>query len=153
MSQVEERLAALGLALPECPVPVAAYVPSVEVGGFVFASGQTPVVDGKLIYKGKLGREFGIEQGYDAAKLAALRVIAELKAAVGDLDRIERIVKVTGYVNSAEDFEDQPKVVNGASELMRSAFGAKGEHARVAFGVAALPDGAAVEIDAIAWVK
>ena len=94
-----------------------------------------------------------IEEGYEAARLAAIRVIAELKSVVGDLDRIERIVKVTGYVNSAPDFGGQPKVINGASELFRNVFGEKGEHARVAFGTGALPDNAAVEIDVIAYVK
>ena len=153
MSKVENRIKEMGLEIPPCPVPVAAYVPAVEIANFVYASGQTPTLDGKLMYKGKLGREMTVEQGYEASKLAALRVISELKAAVGDLDRIERIVKVTGYVNSAEGFADQPKVVNGASELIRNVFGEKGEHARVAFGVAALPDDAAVEIDLIAYVK
>lgn len=152
MSKVEERIKELGLDIPPCPRPVAAYVPAAEAGGFVFASGQTPIVDDTLVYKGRLGEEISIQDGYEAAKIAALRVIAELKAAVGDLDRIERIVKVTGYVNSAPGFGAQPKVVNGASELLRDVFGQKGEHARIAFGVAALPDGAAVEIDLIAYV-
>ena len=153
MSKVEEKLKELGIEVPPCPAPVAAYVPAAQAGSFVFASGQTPIVDNKLIYKGKLGKDLGIEEGYEAAKLAAIRVIAELKSIVGDLDRIERIVKVTGYVNSAPDFGDQPKVVNGASELFRNVFGDKGEHARVAFGAGALPDNAAVEIDVIAYVK
>jgi enamine deaminase RidA (YjgF/YER057c/UK114 family) len=153
MSKVEDRIKEMGLEVPPCPVPVAAYVPAAEASGFVFASGQTPILDGKIIYKGKLGRELTIEQGYEASKLAALRVISELKAIIGDLDRVDRIVKVTGYVNSADGFGDQPKVVNGASELIRKVFGKSGEHARVAFGVAALPDNAAVEIDLIAHIK
>lgn len=153
MSIVEDRIKEMGLEIPPCPVPVAAYVPAVEVADFVFASGQTPIVDGKLMYSGKLGRDLTVEQGYEAAKLAALRVISELKAIIGDLDRVDRIVKVTGYVNSASDFGDQPKVVNGASELIRHVFGKNGEHARIAFGVAALPDNAAVEIDLIAHIK
>jgi enamine deaminase RidA (YjgF/YER057c/UK114 family) len=153
MGEIESRIEELGLTLPPCPTPVAAYVPAVEIAGFVYASGQTPILDGKLMFKGKLGRDVSIEEGYEAARLAALRVISELKATVGDLDRVGRIVKVTGYVNSADNFGDQPKVVNGASELIRDIFGKKGEHARVAFGVAALPDDAAVEIDLIAYVK
>ena len=153
MSKVEEKLKEMGIGVPPCPTPVAAYVPAAQAGNFIFASGQTPIVDNKLVYQGKLGKDLGIEEGYEAAKLAAIRVIAELKSIVGDLDRIERIVKVTGYVNSAPEFGDQPKVVNGASELFRAAFGEKGEHARVAFGAGALPDNAAVEIDVVAYVK
>ena len=153
MSKEEEKLKEMGIEVPPCPTPVAAYVPAAQAGNFIFASGQTPIVDNKLVYQGKLGKDLGIEEGYEAAKLAAIRVIAELKSIVGDLDRIERIVKVTGYVNSAPEFGDQPKVVNGASELFRAAFGEKGEHARVAFGAGALPDNAAVEIDVVAYVK
>ena len=153
MSMVEQRLREMGIELPPCPVPVAAYVPAARGGNFIFAAGQTAIIDDQVVYKGKLGREYGIEEGYDAARIAAIRVIAELKSIVGDLDRIEQIVKLTGYVSSAEGFGDQPKVVNGASELIRKAFGAKGEHARVAFGVAELPDGAPVEIDVIAYVS
>ncbi len=152
MSKVEERLKELGIELPECPKPVAAYVPAALENGFVFASGQTAFVDGKLLYAGKLGGGVSIEEGYESAKIAAIRVIAELKSLVGDLDKIKRIVKVTGYVNSAPDFGAQPKVVNGASELFRAAFGPAGEHARVAFGVGALPDNASVEVDVIAAV-
>ena len=153
MNIVENKLRELHITLPACPTPVAAYLPAVQAGNFVFASGQTPIVDGELLYQGKLGRDLGIEEGYEAARLAAIRVIAELKSVVGDLDRIERIVKVTGYVNSAPDFGGQPKVIHGASELFRNVFGEKGEHARVAFGTGALPDNAAVEIDVIAYVK
>ncbi len=153
MNIVEKNLRELNITLPDCPTPVAAYVPAVRVGNFVFASGQTPIAGGNLVYKGKLGQDLGIEEGYEAARLAAIRVIAELKSVVGDLDRIARIVKVTGYVNSAPDFGDQPKVVNGASELFRSVFGEKGDHARIAFGTGALPDNAAVEIDVIAYVE
>ena len=139
MNIVENKLRELHITLPACPTPVAAYLPAVRAGNFVFASGQTPIVDGELLYQGKLGRDLGIEEGYEAARLAAIRVIAELK--------------VTGYVNSAPDFGGQPKVINGASELFRNVFGEKGEHARVAFGTGALPDNAAVEIDVIAYVK
>ena len=152
MGTVEKRLEELGIVLPECPKPVAAYVPAAVAGGFVYASGQTPIVDGKLVYKGKLGRDLTVEEGYEAAKLSAIRVLSELKAAVGDLDRIQRIVRVTGYVNSMPDFGDQPKVINGASELFVALFGDKGQHARVAFGAGALPDNAAVEVDVIAYI-
>lgn len=151
MSKVEDRIRELGLEIPPCPVPVAAYVPAVAVAGFVYVSGQTPIVDGKLAYRGKLGREFTTEQGYEAAKIAALRLISELKSVAGDLDKVS-IVRVTGYVNSDESFDAQPMVINGASELLRDVFGEKGGHSRTAFGVAALPDGAAVEVDMIAYV-
>lgn len=150
---VEEKLKSLGLELPPCPRPVGAYVPAAEASGFVFASGQTPIVANKLMYRGKVGSEVTIEQGYEAAKIAALRCLAELKSAVGNLDRVERIVKVTGYVNSAPGFGGQPKVVNGASELIEKVFGEKGKHARAAIGVAELPDSAAVEVELIAFVK
>lgn len=153
MSEVEQRLLKMGLELPPCPIPIAQYVPAVRVENFVFVSGQTPIVDGKLLYKGKLGRELTTEEGYEAAKCAALRVLSCLQSILGDLDRVERIVKMTGYVNSNEDYYDHPKVVNGASALIRDAFDVKGEHSRVAYGVASLPDGAAVEIDLIAYVK
>lgn len=153
MGRIEEKLKSLGLELPPCPVPVAAYVPATEAGSFIFASGQTAIVNGELQYKGKLGREVTVEQGYESARIAALRVISELKAVLGELDRIDRIVKVTGYVNAIPDFEEQPKVVNGASELFREVFGAAGEHARVAFGVGSLPEGASVEIELIAHIK
>ena len=152
MGNIEKRLAELGIELPECPKPVAAYVPAAKAGGFVYASGQTPIIDGKLTYKGKLGRDVTVEEGYEAAKIAAIRVLSELKFIVGDLDKIQRIVRVTGYVNSMPDFGDQPKVINGASELFCAVFGDKGEHARVAFGAGALPDNAAVEVDVIAYV-
>lgn len=149
----EEKLKNLGLELPPCPKPVAAYVPAVEASGFVFASGQTPIVGDKLMYRGKVGSEVTIEQGYEAAKICALRCLAELKSAVGSLDRVQRIVKVTGYVNSAPGFGAQPMVVNGASELLEKVFGEKGRHVRAAIGVAELPDGAAVEIEIIAFAK
>ena len=152
-SIVEGRLKSLGLELPPCPKPVGAYVLATEASRFVFASGQTPIVGDKLVYRGKVDSEISVEQGYEAAGICALRCLAELKSAVGSLDRVERIVKVTGYVNSAPGFGDQPKVVNGASELLEKVFGEKGKHARAAIGVAELPGGAPVEIELIALVK
>ncbi|HHY46422.1 MAG TPA: RidA family protein [Firmicutes bacterium] len=153
MDAVEARLKELGLELPECPTPVAAYVPAVKAGEFVYASGQTAIVDGKPVHPGKLGADVSIEQGYEAAKICALRCLAEVKSVIGSLDRVKRIVKVTGYVASAPGFGDQPKVVNGASELFRAVFGPKGEHARAAIGVAELPGGACVEVEIIAQVE
>lgn len=149
---VEEKLRELGLELPLCPTPVGAYVPAVQVAGFVYASGQTPVVDGKLVCRGKVGEEITVEEAYDAARICALRCLAEVKSVVGSLDRVKRIVKVTGFVNSGPGFAHQPKVINGASELLEFIFGERGKHARVAIGVANLPDNAAVEVELIAYV-
>jgi enamine deaminase RidA (YjgF/YER057c/UK114 family) len=152
MSAVEQKLKELGYTLPECPKPVAAYVPAAEANGFVYVSGQLPMEGGEIKYKGKVGAAVSEAEGYAAAKLCALRMISALQAAVGDLDRVRRIVKVTGYVNSAEGFANQPAVINGASELLQAVFGEKGMHARAAVGVAGLPGGAAVEVELIAAI-
>ncbi|NPV78819.1 MAG: RidA family protein [Firmicutes bacterium] len=149
---VEDKIRELGFELPECPKPVAAYVPAVKAGEFVYASGQTAIVDGKPVHPGKLGAGVSIEQGYEAARICALRCLAEIKSVIGDLDKVKQIVKVTGYVASGPGFGDQPKVVNGASELLRQIFGTKGEHSRSAIGVAELPGGACVEVEIIAQV-
>ena len=151
-AEITARLAELGLTLPEAAAPVAAYVPVVVAGGLAHVSGQLPFVAGKLV-RGRLGEDVSLEEGYAAARACGLMLIAQLKAALGSLDRIERVVKLGGYVNSAADFTDQPKVVNGASELMVAVFGDAGKHARSAVGVPALPLGAAVEVDAIVAVR
>ena len=151
-AEIDTKLAALGLALPEAAAPVAAYVPVVIAGGLAHISGQLPFVDGKLV-RGRLGEDVSLEDGYTAARACGLMLIAQLKAALGSLDRVERIVKLGGFVNSAADFTDQPKVVNGASELMVALFGDAGKHARSAVGVPVLPLGAAVEVDAIVAVR
>ena len=153
MSQIEQRLKELGYELPECPAPMAAYVPAVLINGFVYVSGQTPLVDGVLKYKGKVGIDVSEEQAYESARICALRMIAALKFAVGDLDRVERIVKVTGFVNSTGDFGNQPKVINGASEFLEKVFGEKGKHARSAVGTSSLPMDTPVEVEMIAAVK
>ncbi len=151
-AEITAKLAELGLTLPEAAAPVAAYVPVVIAGGLAHVSGQLPFVDGKLV-RGRLGEDVSLEQGYAAARACGLMLIAQLKAALGSLDRVERIVKLGGFVNSAADFTDQPKVVNGASELMVALFGEAGKHARSAVGVPTLPLGAAVEVDAIVAVR
>ncbi len=151
-AEITARLAELGLTLPEAAAPVAAYVPVVVAGGLAHVSGQLPFVAGKLV-RGRLGEDVSLEEGYAAARACGLMLIAQLKAALGSLDRVERVVKLGGYVNSAADFTDQPKVVNGASELMVAVFGDAGKHARSAVGVLALPLGAAVEVDAIVAVR
>lgn len=147
--RIHHALAELGLTLPEAAAPVAAYVPVVEAGGLLHLSGQLPFVDGTLV-TGRLGEELTLEQGQAAARACGLMVVAQLKKYLdGDLSRVGRIVKLGVFINSAADFTDQPKVANGASELMVALFGDAGRHARSAVGVPVLPLGAAVEVDAI----
>ncbi len=149
---VEARLAELGLTLPQAAAPVAAYVPTVEAGGLLHVSGQLPFIDGKLV-TGRLGKDVSLEQGAAAAQACGLMILAQVKAALGSLDRVERVVKLGAFIASAKDFTDQPKVANGASELMVAAFGDAGKHARSAVGVPVLPLGAAVEVDAILAIR
>ena len=151
-SDIEARLAQLGLVLPEPAAPVAAYVPVVIAGGLAHVSGQLPFIDGVMV-KGRLGEDLSIGDGYDAARACGLMILAQLKAALGSLDRVERVVKLGAFISSATDFTDQPKVANGASELMAAVFGDAGKHARSAVGVPVLPLGAAVEVDAIVAVR
>jgi enamine deaminase RidA (YjgF/YER057c/UK114 family) len=152
MTDIDTRLTELGLTLPAAAAPVAAYVPVVVAGGIAHVSGQLPFVDGKLV-TGRLGEDVSIEAGTEAAKACATMILAQLKAALGSLDRVERIVKLGVFINSAGTFTDQPKVANGASELMVAVFGEAGKHARSAVGVPVLPLGAAVEVDAIVAVR
>ncbi|MCC7017106.1 MAG: RidA family protein [Rhodospirillales bacterium] len=147
--QVEKRLRDAGITLPAAPAPAGNYVPAVVTGNLVFMAGQIPSRDGKLAVKGKLGAEVTLEQGQEAAKICAINILAQLKAAIGDLDRVRRCVRVGGFVNCTPEFADQAKVANGASDLLALAFGDAGRHARTTVGQAALPLGAAVEIDAI----
>lgn len=149
MSRIEERLAALGLEIPSPVAPVANYVPSVQSGRQLYISGQVSMTPSGLI-KGKLGDGMSVEDGAKAARACAINLIAQMKSALGgDLDRVARIVKLTGFVNSTPDFVEQPKVINGASDLMVEIFGDAGRHARAAVSAPSLPLGAAVEIDAI----
>jgi len=145
----EEKLKELGLELPQAPKPVATYVLAVRVGDLLFLAGVLPMQNGQLAFMGKLGREMSVEQGMEAAKLAALNALAIAKQELGSLDRIMRVVKVVGHVASAEGFSDQPQVLNGASDLLVAIFGDAGRHARVAVGAAELPRRAAVEIELI----
>jgi enamine deaminase RidA (YjgF/YER057c/UK114 family) len=148
-----ERLAALGLTLPPVVAPLAAYVPGVLAGGFVYTSGQLPMVDGKLLAVGKVGGEVSAQDAAGLARTCALNAIAAAAAAAGGLDAISRIVKVTGFVASAPGFVGQPQVINGASELLIEVFGEEGKHARSAVGVAELPLNAPVEVELIAEVR
>ncbi len=153
MTSPAERLAALGLTLPPVPAPVAAYVPAVRTGGFVYTSGQLPTVDGKLPAVGKVGAEVSAADAAELARTCALNAIAAAAAAAGGLAAISRIVKVTGFVASAPGFSGQPQVVNGASELLLEVFGEDGRHARSAVGVAELPLNAPVEVELIAELR
>ena len=152
MSAVEDRISALGLTVPEVVPPVAAYVPAVRDGNLVFTSGQLPMVDGKLAATGKVGAGVSAEDAKGYAATCALNAIAAIKAQLGDLDRVARVVKVVGFVASDPSFTGQPGVINGASELLGEAFGDKGVHARSAVGVAALPLDAPVEVEVIVSV-
>ena len=150
---IEDKLAELGLTLPLPAAPVAAYVPVVISGGMAYVSGQVSMKDGQLI-KGRLGETMTPEEGIAAAQACGLMIVAQLKAALGgDLSRVEKIVKLGAFVSSTADFVDQPKIANGASELMVALFGEAGRHARSAVGVPVLPLGVAVEIDAIVAVR
>ncbi|MFW6091831.1 MAG: RidA family protein [Actinomycetota bacterium] len=145
----EERLADLGEEIPQVVAPVAAYVPALQTGLYVYTSGQIPVRDGKLLHTGKLGAEVTLEQGYACARQCALNALAAVRAQVGELSAVIRVVKVLGFVASAPDFTAQPQVVNGASELIGSVFGEAGHHARSAVGVAVLPMDAPVEVEMV----
>ena len=148
--RVEKRLKELGIELPAVTAPVANYVPFVISGNLLFIAGQIPLKDGELQHVGKVGAGLGVEEGQKAARLCALNLLAQAKAACGgDLDRVRRCVKVTGYVNCAPDFTDIPTVINGASDLLVEVLGDAGRHARVAIGAGSLPRGVAAEVDAI----
>jgi len=150
---ISARLAALGIALPAPAAPVAAYVPAVEIGGMLYISGQLPFREDGSLITGRLGEDVGVEQGRLAAERCAVMLLAQMEKALGSLDRVERVVKLGAFIASAAQFTDQPKVANGASELMEKVFGEAGRHARSAVGVPVLPLGAAVEVDAIVAVQ
>ena len=148
--QITTRLAELGIDLPEPSAPAANYVPYVFSGNLVFVSGQLPVWNGDFRFIGKVGADFSLEEGIEAARLCGINLIAQARdAAGGDLDRIKRVVKLGGFVNAGPDFTDHPKVINGASDLMADVFGEAGKHARFAVGAVSLPLGVAVEVDGV----
>ena len=145
-----QRLAELGIELPQAPAPAANYIPFVVTGNLVFVAGQVPVLNGEVKFKGRLGEDMDIDEGYQAARLCGLNLIAQAQAAAdGDLDKIKRVVKLGGFVSATPDFTDHPKVVNGASDLMAEVFGEAGKHARFAMGAGSLPLGVAVEVDGV----
>ncbi len=145
----EQKLMELGLILPPPPKPVANYVPTVKIGNLLFVSGHGPYDDGKAKIFGKVGQELTVEEGYQTAQNVTLNCLASIKATIGDLDKVKRFVKLLGMVNCTEDFKDQPKVINGCSDLLADIFGQAGKHARSAVGMQALPNHIPVEIEMI----
>lgn len=150
--RIEQELEKMGFTLPT-PKPVAAYVPAVRTGNLVFTAGQGPTVDGQPMFTGKLGRELTEEQGYKAAQLCAVNCLACVKSAIGDLDKVEQVVKLLGFVASVDGFTRQPWVMNGASELLIKLFGDKGKHARSAIGTNQLPLDIPVEVEIVVRVR
>ena len=148
MTSIAQKLSELNITVPDAAAPAANYVPYMRSGNLLFISGQLPFENGQLIHKGRLGENVSIEDGYKAARQCAINIIAQIKAA-GGLEKVARIVRLGGFVNSTADFTDQPKVVNGASDLFVAVFGDTGRHARAAVGSPSLPLGVAVEVDAI----
>ena len=154
MHLFDENIKNLGLNIPDLPKALANYVPYKIIGKTIYISGQAPVQNGELIYKGKVGSAISIEEGVEAAKLCVINIIAALKTGLeGDWDKLDSFVKLTGFVNCQDNFTDQPKIINGASDMLVEIFGDQGRHARVAVGSNALPLGIAVEIDAIVQLK
>ena len=153
MSDPYERMKASGVELPPSPRPAGSYALGKIFGNLVFASGQTPTRDGVPAYRGRVGTELTVEDGYAAARVAALNCVAELVAVCGDLRRVQGILKVNGYVAAGETFEEQPAVINGASDLLHEIFGDSGVHARTAIGVQFLPSGAPVEVELLASLR
>ena len=153
MSLIESRLKELGVTLPSPPMPVASYVPCTISGNIVFVSGQIPIADGAIKYIDKLGVDVPLEAGQAAAQLCAINILAQLRAAIGDLDRVTRCLKLGVFVNAAPDYTQQPEVANGASDLIAAVFGDAGKHARAAVGVGSLPRGVAVEVEAVFEIK
>jgi enamine deaminase RidA (YjgF/YER057c/UK114 family) len=147
--RIDARLAELKIELPKAAAPVANYVPVVTAGNIAFVAGQVTVWNGEFKYKGRLGQEYTVEEGQAAARMCGLNILAQLKAAIGDLDRVKRCVRLGVFVNSADGFTDQPKVANGVSDLMVEVFGDAGRHARTAVGTNVLPLNLAVEVDAV----
>lgn len=150
---IEDKIKELGYTVPEAPKPLAAYIPALRDGNLVFTAGQLPSASGELKFKGKLGKDLTEEEGKKAAELCALNCLSVVKSVAGSLDNVERIIKVTAFINSAPGFTDQPKVANGASEFFVNVFGEMGKHVRSAVGVNELPLNAAVEVEIIAKLK
>jgi enamine deaminase RidA (YjgF/YER057c/UK114 family) len=153
MSHPESRLADLGLSLPQPPAAAGSYVPTVRTGNLLYCAGTLPMIDGKLTHAGQVGREQTVESGAKAAEACALTTLANVRAALGSLDRVVRVVFVSGFVNAVDGFADSPAVINGASDLFVKVFGEAGRHARAAVAVNGLPRGATAEIQAVMEVR
>jgi enamine deaminase RidA (YjgF/YER057c/UK114 family) len=153
MGKVEQKLKELGLELPAVPAPLAQYVPAMKAGELLFVSGQVPLTEGRFLHTGKVGAEVTLEQARDCARLCALNCLAAAGTVIGDLDRIRQVVHVRGFVNCLPDFDRQPEVINGASELLVQVFGEAGRHARAAVGTSSLPRNAPVEIEMVLRVE
>jgi enamine deaminase RidA (YjgF/YER057c/UK114 family) len=151
--KVEARLQSLGIVLPDAPNPVANYVPTLPAGNLLFVSGQISRAGDGSVTKGKLGADLTVAKGQAAARLCALNILAQARAALGTLDRVQQLVRLTGFVNAAPDFTEHPQVVNGASDLMVEVLGDAGRHTRAAVGVSSLPLGCAVEVDAVLLIR
>jgi len=150
---VEKRLEEMGIVIPDVAKPLASYVPAVLTGNHVYTSGQVPLKEGKLRYTGKVGKDLTLEEGVEAARVCVLNALAAVKSIVGSLDRVSRVVKLTGFVACSDDFTDQPKVMNGASDLLGEIFGEAGKHARSALGTNALPLNVPVELELLVEIK
>ena len=148
----EEKLAAMGIELPQAPTPIATYVPCKQSGNLVYVSGQGPIIDGKQLFTGKVGAAVTQEQGYEAAKACGINILAQLKKFLGELDRVKQIVHIKGFVASADDFTAQPSVINGVSDLMVDVFGEAGRHTRCALGTNVLPTDIPVEVEMVVEV-
>lgn len=153
MGKIEEKIQSLGITIPDTPKPIGSYVPCVQTGNLVYTSGQGCKKEGVLAYKGKLGKDLSVEDGYEAAKIAIINCLAILKGRLGSLDKIKRIVKLLGFVAGTPEFDQQPSVINGASDLLLTIFGERGQHARSAIGTNALPSNMPVEIEMIVEVE
>lgn len=153
MGKADKKLQDMGIIIPDVPKPAASYVPAVQTGNLVYTAGQASKKDGILIYKGKLGKDLTVEEGYEAAKISIINCLAVLKGHLGSLDRIKKVVKLLGFVASTSEFDQQPFVINGASDLLIKVFGEKGKHARSAIGTNTFPFGTPVEIEMIVEVE
>lgn len=151
-AMIDEKLALLGITLPTPPVPAGSYIPAVKTGNLIFISGQIPMQEGRVQFKGQVPTTISVEEAQKAARLCIINVLTQLKANLGTLDKISKIVRVSGFVNSTPEFSEHPKIINSASDLLFEIFGEKGKHTRIAVGVSSLPLNSAVEIDLIAEI-